>query len=195
MSKATKAQALNNNGHAIRQFVTEYRLRHEALNNGYQIRVERLVDFYPVNKRYHILDTHERGDWNKPDDLRKIMLKAIPRGDKLVDNMYTSPLELKTDGILKPRPANVRYASSETMPTPDWDGVNTVNIYKLPANAEVEYNRFYVGRNRLHWLYLKFRTRNDKNATVVTKKQITSSVELKVDINKSLPKELHDDDV
>lgn len=83
---------------------------------------------------------------------------------------------------------NTRFVNNETMPTPDWIGVNTVHIYKLPATPELEYNRFYISRNWLHHRYLLWRTRKDKNATIVTKKQMYTSVELKVDIGKSLPR-------
>lgn len=62
------------------------------LNQGYQLRVENLVDFYPVNGRYCILQTGERGDWENWRDLRRIMLKALPSAkanshEDMVDSM------------------------------------------------------------------------------------------------------------
>jgi hypothetical protein len=73
----------------------------------------------------------------------------------------------------------------------NFTGANSVHIYKLSNAAGTPYSHFYIGRNRLHWLYLKLRTRNDKHAIVVTRKQITTSVELKIDINKSLPRRVN----
>lgn len=62
-------------------FCAKYDLRINLLNRGYQQRVENLVDFYPVNGRYCILQSGERGDWDTPKDIRRIMLKALPELD------------------------------------------------------------------------------------------------------------------
>lgn len=48
------------------------------LNSGYQLRIENVLDVYPVNGRWCWLPTGERGDWNSYNDLRDIMLKQLP---------------------------------------------------------------------------------------------------------------------
>lgn len=104
MSKMTRAVAFNNNSHVLRRFITDFEFSHEALNDGYQIRIEGLVDFYSVNQRYHILTTHERGDWENAGDLRKIMLKALPNPSQdLKDNFVgaNSVTTVKSEGFME----------------------------------------------------------------------------------------------
>lgn len=68
------------------------------LNSGYQLRIENVLDVYPVNGRWCWLPTGERGDWNSINDLRDIMLKHLPYGKpKEVD--YSTAVNLKMDGF------------------------------------------------------------------------------------------------
>lgn len=111
MSKTTRQQSLVKNTRIVEEVCNIYDLSLNPMNNGYQLRVEGLVDFYPVNGRYCILQSGERGDWSDDHDLRQIMLKAIP------DHMPHL--------VQKPAP-NVRYASDK--PDPAWDGVKKVQV-------------------------------------------------------------------
>lgn len=70
-SRRARTQEINNFAHI-------YDLSVNPMNNGYQLRVEGLVDLYPTNGRYCILQTGERGDWDTANDLRQLMLRAIP---------------------------------------------------------------------------------------------------------------------
>lgn len=77
-SSAARERWRNKRTEQINKFAADNVLRLHYLNNGYQIRVEGLVDFYPTNGRYCILQTGERGDFDTFEDMRQIMLKALP---------------------------------------------------------------------------------------------------------------------
>lgn len=85
MSKqAWRYQTLAENTAKINKFCKQYGLHIQPLNNGYQLRIEGVLDLYPVRARYHNLVTHERGGWEQMEDLRKIMLDALPQFDKVI---------------------------------------------------------------------------------------------------------------
>jgi hypothetical protein len=75
----------------VGNFCRQYGFKLEALNHGFQLRIENLVDVYPTNGRYCILRSGDRGDWNTTKDLRQIMLEALPDARAL--NMYDKPPE------------------------------------------------------------------------------------------------------
>lgn len=83
-SSATRQYNLQRGTEKVVKFCKRAEFTLVSLNNGYQLRVENLVDFYPVNGRYCILQTGERGMWESINDLRDIMLKAIPGGSVVI---------------------------------------------------------------------------------------------------------------
>lgn len=87
MSKpAWKRRALVENTAAIKRFCSKYGLVAQSYNDGYQLRVEGVLDLYPVRARYHNLTTNERGGWDDEDDLKQIMLKALPLNAPKIDS-------------------------------------------------------------------------------------------------------------
>lgn len=76
--KATRQYNLQRGTDKVERFCKRAEFQIVPLNNGYQLRVENLVDFYPVNNRYCILQSGERGEWQSMNDIRDIMLSAIP---------------------------------------------------------------------------------------------------------------------
>lgn len=75
--KARKAEALSRNTKVIHALANKYDLDVKHLNSGYQLRVEGLMDIYPVGQRWHWLPTNERGDWMDGKHLRSIMLRKL----------------------------------------------------------------------------------------------------------------------
>lgn len=74
--QAWRYKTLPANTKIVESFCTKYQLELKRLNNGYQLRIEDTLDVYPVRARYHILRTGERGGWDTPEELRRLMLKA-----------------------------------------------------------------------------------------------------------------------
>ena len=61
----------------IMDYAKKYDLHVVPLNDGYQLRIDNIIDIYPTNGRYHVIFTGERGDWHlSTGDLRKIIEKA-----------------------------------------------------------------------------------------------------------------------
>lgn len=115
MSKATKQRSRNHNTTAVGNFCRSYGMKLESLNNGYQLRIEDVLDVYPTNGRYCILKTGERGGWESKADLKQLMLRALPEAS----NVRVTPPEgarpdlnwegvekvaIKSDGYIQPRP-------------------------------------------------------------------------------------------
>jgi hypothetical protein len=78
MSKATNRQSQNRNTKVLMDFCREYGFEFKELNQGFQYRIEGVLDVYPVRGRYHALTTQERGSWHTAQDLRRVLLEAIP---------------------------------------------------------------------------------------------------------------------
>jgi len=76
-SKYVKQKNFERNTRLIEAFCDENKIKFEKLNNGYQIRLEEMIDLYPVRGRWHNLKTGERGDWMGYKDLRRVMLAAL----------------------------------------------------------------------------------------------------------------------
>ena len=93
-------ETLYQNTEKIKRYCKMFDLELEVLNNGYQLRVENMVDFYPVRAKYNNLTTSERGEWRNATDFKQIMLKAIPRGDTRVGNMYETKPQPQTLNVL-----------------------------------------------------------------------------------------------
>jgi len=58
----------------IVRFCRKYGFDLQDFNNGYQLRIEGVLDVYPVRGRWHWIPTGERGDFDTPQDLRKVLL-------------------------------------------------------------------------------------------------------------------------
>lgn len=76
-SKIVKQKNFERNTRIIREFCKENNIDLVELNDGYQLRVEDMLDLYPVRGRWHNIKTGERGDWNGYADLRKLMLDVL----------------------------------------------------------------------------------------------------------------------
>ena len=102
-SVAARERYLHKRTAIINKFCKAYDFSVNPLNRGYQLRVENLVDFYPVNGRYCILQSGERGDWNTARDMREIMLSALPGKKDIVmlpaDDVYRLSLPKFTHGL------------------------------------------------------------------------------------------------
>jgi hypothetical protein len=86
-SKEAREDWRRHRTHIVMLFCKNFDMSVLALNNGYQLRIENLVDVYPTNGRYCILQSGERGGWDTAQDLRRIMLKALPNPSQdLKDN-------------------------------------------------------------------------------------------------------------
>lgn len=59
----------------IEGFCDFYKLKYKYLTE-YHIRIEDVLDLYPVRGRYHILKYRERGHFETTEDLRKLMIRA-----------------------------------------------------------------------------------------------------------------------
>lgn len=107
-SKIVNQRNFELNTRKIREFCKKYGMDLVELNNGYQMRIEDLVDLYPVRGRWHNIKTGERGDWFGEEDLRKLMLFAIPEM-KVVEVKDGEMSWPKTDGemIIGNRPFEV----------------------------------------------------------------------------------------
>lgn len=79
-----------NNTKRIIDFCNKYNLEITFLNNGYQIRIEGLLDVYPVRQKWCWLSTNERGVWYSPEDLRKLLLEKLP--------IQSPPIFVKKEG-------------------------------------------------------------------------------------------------
>lgn len=78
-SKYQRQKDFERNTNLIRTFCDEFGVELTELNNGYQLRLEGMLDLYPVRARWHNIKTGERGDWNGYKDLRRIMLEMIDK--------------------------------------------------------------------------------------------------------------------
>jgi hypothetical protein len=81
-SKIVKQKNFERNTRLIRAFCDEFEIDLVELNDGYQLRLEDMIDLYPVRARWHNIKTGERGDWNGYKDLRRVMLAALEMVDK-----------------------------------------------------------------------------------------------------------------
>lgn len=76
-SKIVKQKNFERNNNIIRAFCEEYNIDLVDLNDGYQLRLEDILDLYPVRARWHNIKTGERGDWNGYKDLKQLMLRTL----------------------------------------------------------------------------------------------------------------------
>lgn len=93
-SSAARNNQLHYNTAVVMSFCRQYKLDVSPLNNGYQLRIENVLDIYPVNGRWHWLPTGERGGWNNLKELRQIMLDRLT--EIVVPQVDTHRLEILT---------------------------------------------------------------------------------------------------
>lgn len=74
---AWRHSALTRNSKGIIDFCDQFDLEWEEMNGLYQIRIEGVMDIYPVRKKYHWLPDGSRGDWVNLPNLRNIMIKKL----------------------------------------------------------------------------------------------------------------------
>jgi hypothetical protein len=75
---AWRYQALAENTLLVKQFCKKYGFTLEPLNSGYQLRIEQVLDIYPVRQKYHYLPSGKRGDWDSINDIKRILLDSLP---------------------------------------------------------------------------------------------------------------------
>lgn len=95
MTKAWKAANLENNTEMLKRFAINTGTPMQILNNGYQIRIDEVLDVYPVGQKYHIMATGERGEWQTLDDVAKLLSKAKrkPFSTEIEISRISSPFE------------------------------------------------------------------------------------------------------
>lgn len=127
---AKREMYLRSRTHTLELFCGDFDMSINPLNRGYQLRVENLVDFYPVNGRYCILQSGERGDWETAQDLRKVMLKATDQPSKnLIDN----------------------WAGADTITIPARDTHRLEVLTGVKTMDVADYNKWYRRLWRLLW--------------------------------------------
>lgn len=77
MSKRWKHYNFVTNTALVVDFCKQYSLKLDFLNDGYQLRIEDVLDVYPVRERWHWLPDGSRGDWASAEDLRKLMFNKL----------------------------------------------------------------------------------------------------------------------
>lgn len=61
--------AFENNTKATEEFCEKHNLSIQYLNRGYQLRINGVIDIYPVRKKWHYLKTGERGEFDNINDM------------------------------------------------------------------------------------------------------------------------------
>lgn len=79
-SPAARERYFYRRTNAIEKFCNQYGFSFVKLNRGYQVRIENVVDVYPVNGKWHWLQSGERGEWDNGNDLRRLLLDKLPGG-------------------------------------------------------------------------------------------------------------------
>lgn len=95
----------------VKRFCDKYHFTLVTLNNGYQLRIENVLDVYPVRGRWCWLPTGERGGWDNANDLRAIMLKHLPP-------------KLETDGYIQPRKPMIFFDEASNIDPKELEKVN-----------------------------------------------------------------------
>lgn len=71
--QAWRYQAFKDNTEAIEKYCAKHNLAITYLNNGYQLRIEGVIDLYPVRMKYHYLSTGQRGEIDTLEGLEDIV--------------------------------------------------------------------------------------------------------------------------
>lgn len=102
-SEARKRRFTENKAKVL-AFAEKHHLQVRELNNGYQLRLGGLIDIYPVNKRWHYLQTNDRGGYDNIDELDMAVFATTPTTPFIqVDTKY-GPLSLKPKMWYGPNP-------------------------------------------------------------------------------------------
>lgn len=75
--QAWRYKAFGENTQLIEEFCAEHNLSIEYLNNGYQLRINGVIDLYPVRQKWHYLKTDQRGTWESLDDLDMSIFEMV----------------------------------------------------------------------------------------------------------------------
>lgn len=115
----------------VLNFCTIHEFKLERLNEGYQLRIEGVMDVYPTNGRWHFLPTGERGDWHTENDLKLVTLEML---DKVAPKTYDiTKGEQPIHGV-------------------ELTGVNKVTVYPVDTQPITSFKpRWYQGKI---WHYL-----------------------------------------
>lgn len=110
----------------VEQFCGTYGFELVRLNNGYQLRIEGVLDAYPVNGWWHWLPDGERGAWNTVENLREVMLCKLPterKGDptKGMPKEVVRPLSKSELGAVYEDARREVKVPSLPWPPPKWD--------------------------------------------------------------------------
>ena len=124
----------------VRKFCKRFDIRSHSLNNGYQLRIENVLDVYPTNGRYCILRTNERGDWDTPADLKRLMLRALPnvkmyevdKGEQPIHGIELTGVNTVKEHVIRIPPTDTAYLRE---------------VHKM---SETQYNKWY--RRVWRWL-------------------------------------------
>lgn len=159
---AWRYSAFANNGAAVQKFCLDYGFEMESLNNGYQLRIEGVIDVYPVRKKWHWLATGERGEWSDVEELRKVMLDRLPIPEAEVPFVEPHLLQKMPDYQVKVEDGELTY--------PKTDGFKTIGTEPLEVNRledEVPIEMFYKKPKWWQWrkrrAYRKLLTTNNNS--------------------------------
>jgi hypothetical protein len=89
---AWRYAALEHNSKAVIAFCNKFKFDYEEKNGLYQIRIDGLIDVYPVRQKWHWLKTGERGEWNNINELKRVMIDRLPDAGPDVPPAPTKPL-------------------------------------------------------------------------------------------------------
>lgn len=90
-------QAFEDNTEAIEEYCAKHNLAIQYLNNGYQLRIEGVLDIYPVRMKYHYISTNQRGEIDTLDGLEDIV-KSLK--SELISNIGGVLQYPKRDGVV-----------------------------------------------------------------------------------------------
>lgn len=90
-------QAFEENTEAIEEYCAKHNLGIQYLNNGYQLRIEGVVDIYPVRMKYHYISTGQRGEIDTLEGLEDIVQSLK---DEIVSNIGGVIQYPKRDGVV-----------------------------------------------------------------------------------------------
>lgn len=135
-SSEARAKWRNKRTNYVINFCAQNNFKLDFLNQGYQLRIENVFDFYPTNGRWHFLPTGERGSWHTDNDLKLVMLEML-------DKPYGNPAKAGKSETMTLGEFNRRNNTNLT-------GANTVTVHDVNVTTEHDYNKWY--RRVYRWL-------------------------------------------
>lgn len=156
MSRAWMERNLRENTEIIEEFCAKHNLSLKYLNNGYQLRVNDVIDLYPVRQKWHYIKTGQRGTWEDINDLDLGIFYTY----RTPEREYVMPPMV--DPKTGKRKIDVRgFDSGLNLEPPEIDS------FRLKAET---------GRVETHWFYRKWwhrLTRHKTTAHYVVDENIT----------------------